>query len=124
VRSDGAAEDAVGGDDAVMQDVGYIWLRGEEAEGGGVVLRGGGLDCGDAQVLVALEKASAGRGDTGCCVSGNGGVAVDHQIAMRGDAVGVDLCAGKRDDGDSQKGWRECDEMELARTDRSESRLG
>jgi hypothetical protein len=81
-------------DDAIVEDVGYVRLRGEEAEGGGVVLRDGGLDGGDAEVFVALEETSSGGGDAGGCVTGNGGVAIDDEIVVGSDAVGVDLGDG------------------------------
>jgi len=114
----------VGRDDAVVQDVGDVRLRGEEAKGGGVVLRGGRLDGGDAEVLVALEETSSGGGDAGRCVAGDGSVTIDDQVAMGGDAVSVDLCAGERCGGECQEDWREWDETEPARADRGKSGLG
>jgi hypothetical protein len=110
-------------DYAVVQDVGDVRLRGEEAEGGGVVLPGGRLDGGDAEVLVALEETSSGGGDTGRCVAGNGGVTIDDQVAVGGGAVRVDLCAGERRGGECQEDGREWNEMEPARAGRGKSGL-
>ena len=85
----------MGGDDAVVEDVGDVGLGGEAAEGGGVVLLGRGLDGGDAEVFVALGEMGAGGGDAGFGVAGNGGVAVEDEVAMGSDAGGVDLGAGE-----------------------------
>jgi hypothetical protein len=96
VVSDGGRRDrvkaqAVGGDDAIVEDVVYVGLGGEAAQGGGVVFVEGGLDGGDAEVLVAPGKMRAGGGDAGFGVTGDGGVAVEDEVAMRSDAAGVDL---------------------------------
>ena len=94
--------EAVRGEDAVVQDVGDAGLGGQEAEGGGVVLRGLGLDGGDAEVGIALEETGSCRGDTSFGVVWDGSIAIDDEIAMRGEAGGVDLGAGERRDGDGQ----------------------
>jgi hypothetical protein len=74
-----------------VEDVAYVGLGGEDAESGGVVLRGGRLDGGDAEVFVALGEASASGEEMGLCVGGNGCVAIEDEVAVRGDAGGVDL---------------------------------
>ncbi len=93
---DGLQAEALGGDDAVVEDVGDVGLRGEEAEGGCVVLRGGGLHGSDAEMLVALvEAGSDGCGaESGVCR--DGGVAIENKVAMRHDGGRVDLGGGKR----------------------------
>jgi len=91
---DGLKAEVVGGQDAVMEDVGDVGLGNETAESGGVVLLGHGLDGGDAEVLVAPGETSAGGGDAGLGIAGNGGVAVEDEIAMGSYAGGVDLGAG------------------------------
>ena len=88
--------EAVGGDDAVVEDVVDVGLGGEAAEGGGVVFGCGGLDGGDAKVLAALGEADSGEGDADFGVGGDSGVVVDDEVAMRHDAVGVDLCSRVR----------------------------
>ncbi len=93
---------AMGGDDAVVEDVVDVGLGGETAEGGGVVFGGGGLDGGDAEVLVALGEAGSG-GDVGFGVGGDGGVVIKDEVAMRGDAVGVDLGTGEAGQGEGQQ---------------------
>ena len=57
--------------------------------------RGGGLDGGDAEVFVALGEMGAGGGDAGFGVAGDGGVAVEDEVAVGSDAGGVDLGAGE-----------------------------
>jgi hypothetical protein len=119
----------VGRDDAIVQDVGDVRLRGQETEGGGVVLRSRGLNGGDAEVLVALDETSSGGDDAGGGVAGNGGVAIDDQVAMGRNAVGVDLCAGEaaageRRDRESQEDSHDGAEREPAREERGRSGLG
>lgn len=93
--SDSLNAEAVGGDDAVVEDVIDVGLRGETAEGGGVVFARG-LDSGDAEVFVALGEMGSGGGDVGLGIAGDGGVAVDDEVAVGGGAGGVDLGAGGR----------------------------
>jgi len=85
----------VGGDDAVVEDVVDVWLGGEAFERGGVVFGGGRLDGGDAKVLVPCGEAGSGGGYAGFGVGGDGGVAIENEVAVRSDAVGVDLGSGK-----------------------------
>jgi hypothetical protein len=84
----------MGGDDAVAEDLVDVGLRGQAAEGAGVILRNCGLDGGDAEVLVAPGEMGAAGGDAGLCVAGDGRVAIENEVAMRSDAVGVNLGAG------------------------------
>jgi hypothetical protein len=102
-RADGGEVDrlrskAVSVDDAVVEDVGDVGLGGEAAEGGRVVLLGGGLDSGDAEVLVAPGETGAGRGDASFCVAGDGGVAIEDEVVVRGNAGGIDLGACETDE--------------------------
>jgi hypothetical protein len=87
----------MGGDDAVVEDVFDVGLGGEAAQGGGVVFSGR-LGCrddgGDAEVFVALGEMGAGRRDAGFGVAGDGGVAIEDEIAVGSDAAGVDLGIG------------------------------
>jgi len=59
-KRDGAGEEPVSRDDAVVQDIGYIRLRVEETDGSGVVLRQGRLNGCDAEMFVALEQTCSG----------------------------------------------------------------
>jgi hypothetical protein len=78
-------------------------LGGEAAQGGGVVFEGGlGLDGGDAEVLIAVKEMGADRGDTGFGVAGDGGVAIENEVAMGRDGGGVDLGACKAGEEDRQ----------------------
>jgi hypothetical protein len=88
--------ETVCGDDAIVEDVLDVGLGCEAAQGGGVVLGGGleggvGFDGGDAEVFVALDEMGAGGGDAGFGVAGDGGVAIEDEVAVRCDARGVDL---------------------------------
>ncbi len=74
-----------------MDDVLDVGLGAETVEGGGVVFGGGGLDGGDAEVFVASGEMGSGRGDAGFGVARDGGVAVEDEVAVRGDGVGVEL---------------------------------
>ncbi len=65
-------------------------------------MRGLGFDGGDAEVFVAVAEVGAGSGDAGFGVAGNGGVAIEDEVAMRRDARGVDLCTGKAGEEDRQ----------------------
>jgi hypothetical protein len=78
------------GDDAVVEDVFNVGLGGEAVQGSRVVL-GWGLDSRDAEVLVAAGEVGAGGGDVGFSVAGDGGVAIEDEVAVRSDAAGVDL---------------------------------
>ena len=92
---DGLKAQAVGGDDAIVEDVVDVGLSGEAAQGGGVVFGDGGLDGRDAEVLVAPGEMGAGGGDAGFCIAGDGRVAIEDEVAVRGDAAGVDLGTGE-----------------------------
>jgi hypothetical protein len=85
----------MGGDDAIVEDVVDVGLGGETAQGAGVVFWNGGLDGGDAEVLVTPGEMCAGGGDAGFSVTGNGRVAIEDEVAVRRDAAGVDLGAGE-----------------------------
>jgi len=82
------------GDDAVVEDVLDVGLRGEAAQGAGVILRDGGLDGGDAEVLIAPGEMGAGGGNAEFGVTGNGCVAIEEEVAVGSDAAGVDLASG------------------------------
>jgi hypothetical protein len=82
---------AVRGDDAIVEDVVDVGLRGEAAQGAGVVFPDCGLDGGDAEVLVAPSEMRAGGGDAGFCVAGDGCVAIKDEVAVGSEAAGVDL---------------------------------
>jgi hypothetical protein len=49
------------------------------------------LDCGDAEVLVALGEVAAGGEKAAFGVGWDGGVAINEEVAVRGDAGGIDL---------------------------------
>ena len=78
-------------DDAVVEDEVDVGLGGEAAQSACVVFRDRGLDGGDAEVLVAPEDMGSGGGDAGFGVAGDGGVAIEDEVAMGRDAGGVDL---------------------------------
>jgi hypothetical protein len=78
-----------------VEDVAYVGLGGEEAESGGVVLRGGRLYGGDAEVFVTLGEASASGDQVGLSVGGDGCVAIEDDVTVRSDAAGVDLRGGE-----------------------------
>lgn len=84
----------MGRDDAIVEDVIDVGLGGEAAQGAGIVFRDGGLDGGDAEVFVAAGEMRASGGDAGFCIAGDGGVAIEDEVAVRGNAVGVDLGTG------------------------------
>jgi hypothetical protein len=86
---------AMGGDDAIVQDIVYVGLGSEAAQGAGVVFLDCGLDSGDAEVLVAAGEMRSGGGDAGFRIAGDGGVAIEDEVTVRGDAAGVDLGAGE-----------------------------
>jgi hypothetical protein len=108
-------EEAVGGDDAVVEDVVYVGLGGETVEGGCVVFGGGRLDGGDAEVLAAAEEASAGGGEMGFGVGGDGSVAIEDEVAVGRSAVGVDL--GSREPG-TEDGYKNDTAEENAQIER------
>ena len=89
--SDALKAQVVGGDDAVVEDVIDVGLGGEAAQGAGVVFRDGGLDGGDAEVFVAAGEVRARGGDAGFCIAGDGGVAIEDEVAVGSDAAGIDL---------------------------------
>ena len=90
----------MGGDDLIVDDVFDVGLGGEPAQGGGVV-GGVGLDGDDAEVLVALGDAGTDGTSVGFGISGNGGVAVEDEVAVRRD--GGDLCVYRRGEAEEQK---------------------
>jgi len=92
--------EVLGGDDLIVDDVFDVGLGGELAQGG-VVVGGVGLDGDDAEVFVALDETSSGRARVGLCVTGNGGVAVEDEVAVRCD--GGDLCVYRRGEAEEQK---------------------
>jgi hypothetical protein len=78
-----------------VEDVAYVGLGGEDAESGGVVLRQGRLDGGDAEVFVALGETSASGEEVGLSVGRYGCIAIEDDVAVRSDAGGVDLRGGE-----------------------------
>ncbi len=83
-----------GRDDAVVEDVGDVGLRGEAAQGGCILVVSGGLDGDDSQMLVAVHETSAGGCDPGFGIAGDDGVAIEDEIAVGSDAGGIDLGGG------------------------------
>ena len=83
----------LGGEDAVVNDVGDVGLRAKAAYGGGVVLRWSRLDGDNAEAVVAPDERRSKRAGAGLHVSGDGGITVDDQVAMRNDGGGIDLSA-------------------------------
>jgi hypothetical protein len=92
---DALEAEAMRGDDAIVEDVIDVGLGGEAAQGAGVVFPDGGLDGGDAEVFVALGEMRSGGGDPRFCVAGDGRVAIEDEVAVRGDAAGVNLGTGE-----------------------------
>jgi hypothetical protein len=93
----------VGGDDAVVEDVGDVGLGCKMAEDGRVIFVREGTDGGDPEVLVALGEMASGRGDVGFGVAGDSAVAIEDEEAMRCEASGVDLCGGSRNCTESEE---------------------
>jgi hypothetical protein len=80
-------------------------------------------------VLVALEETGSGGDGAGGGVPGNGGVAIDDQVAVGCDVVGVDLSAdeagaGERRDREGQEDSREGAKRGPAREERGRAGLG
>jgi hypothetical protein len=94
-RRDALEAEAVGGDDSIMEDIVDVRLGSESAKSAGVVFRKDGLDCGDAKVFVAPGEMGAGGGDAGFGIAGDGRVAIEDEVAVGSDAVGVDLGTGE-----------------------------
>jgi hypothetical protein len=91
-------------DDAIVEHGNDVRLGAQCAEGGCVVLLAGWrLDDGDAQVLVALGEVNACRADAGFRITGNGGVAVEDEVAVGNEAGGIDLGSGDRGQQKRQK---------------------
>jgi hypothetical protein len=88
-------------DDAIVQDVVYVGLGGETAQGAGVVFRDCGFDGGNAEVFVAPGEMCAGGGDARFRITRDGCVAIENEVAVGSDAAGVDLGTG-------QSGKKEC----------------
>jgi len=103
-RSDEFGTELVCGDDAVVENGNDVWLGGQEAQGSCVVLLAGGrLDDGYAQVLVPLGEASACGADVGFCIAGDGGVAIEDKVAVGNVAGSVDLGRGNCGEYEGQK---------------------
>ncbi len=100
VGGEGPGTEVVRGDDAIVKNRDDVWLGGEQAESRCVVLLAGRLDDGDSEVIIALGKVNACRADAGLRIAGNGGVAVEDEVAVGDEAGGVDLGDG---DGGEQK---------------------
>jgi hypothetical protein len=110
-RGDEFCAELVRGYNAVVKNGDDIWLGREEAEGSCVVpLTDRRLDDDDAQMLVALGEASACGVDVGFCVTRDGAVAVEDQIAVWNEAGGVDLGGGKCGGQEEQS----CNRLQLA----------
>jgi hypothetical protein len=77
-----------------VEDVVDVGLGGEAVQSAGVVFVDGGLDGRDAEVLVAPDDMGSGGGDVGLGVAGDGGVAIEDEVAVGRDAGGVDLGSG------------------------------
>ena len=121
---DGFETETKCGDDSVVEDVTDIGLGGEEAESGGVVLRGGRLYGGDAEVFVGLGEASAGGEKVGLGVGGDGCVAIEDDVAVRSDAGGVDLRDCERGEkGDKESGQARDASAKQAGVDHSTTRF-
>jgi hypothetical protein len=110
----------VGGEQAIVEDVGYVGLSGQTIQGGGVV-RGCRvcrcLDSGDAEVFAALNEAGACGSGMGFCIPGNRGVAIDDEITVRDYSGGVQLGV-ERAEGSERQG---CDGEEKADVGERES---
>jgi hypothetical protein len=85
-----------------VENVGDVGLGGEAAQGGGVVLLGCGLNCGDTEVLVTPGEVCAGGGDASLGVAGDGRVAVEDEVTVRSDAGGINLSASETRQKDRQ----------------------
>ena len=94
-RRDALEAQAVGGDDAIVEDEVDVGLGSEAAQRAGVVFLDCGLDGGDAEMVVAPGEVCAGRGDAGFGVTGDGRVAIEDEVAVRGDAASVNLGTGE-----------------------------
>lgn len=84
----------MGGEQAVVEDVGYVGLGGQTLQGGVVVCGCRVRRClnsGDTEVFAALNEASACGSSMGFRVSGNGGAAIDDEITVRDYSGGVQL---------------------------------
>ena len=84
----------MGGEQAVVEDVGYVGLGGQTSSGWRRRLRLSSprcLDSGDAEVFAALNEAGACGSSMGFRVSGNGGAAIDDEITVRDYSGGVQL---------------------------------
>jgi hypothetical protein len=120
----------VGGDDAIVENVIDIGLGGEAAQGAGVVFRECGLDGGDAEVFVAAGEMRASGGDAGFGIAGDGGVAIEDEVAVRGDARGVDLGTGETskeerdDEGSAEAATADCTCSGGAKSGRRKKRVG
>ena len=79
--------EAVGGDEAVVEDVFDVGLSGETVHGGCVVFGAEGLGCCDAEVRIALREAGSGGDGASLGVCRDDGVAIDDQIVVRDDVA-------------------------------------
>ena len=89
---EGLEEDAVAGDEAVVEDVLDVGLGGETLDGGGIVCAGVGLEGGDAEALIAMNEMGAEGAGAELGVAGNSGVAVDDEVSVGKDGLGWDCC--------------------------------
>jgi hypothetical protein len=79
----------------VVQDVGDIRLGGEPTEGGGIVFGGKRLSSDDAKALVAPDEAGPGRDDMSFRIDRDVAIAINDQIMVCNDAIGVNLACGR-----------------------------
>jgi hypothetical protein len=96
----------VGGEQAVVEDVGYVGLGGQTLQGGVVVCGCRVRRClnsGDTEVFAALNEAGACGSSMGFRVFGNGGAAIDDEITVRDYSGGVQLGV-KRGEGSERQG--------------------
>ena len=105
---------AVGGDDAIVEDEVDVRLGREAAQSAGVVFLDCGLDSGSAEVVVAPGEVCAGGGDAGFGVARDGRVPIEDEVAVRRDAAGVDLGTGEtskkegQDEGSPEEAVADC----------------
>ena len=85
----------MGRDDAVVEDIVDVGLGEEAAEGSGVVFGRGRFDGCDADVFVAAGETGSDGCDAGFGIYGDGGVAIENEVAVGGDAGCVDLRGGE-----------------------------
>jgi hypothetical protein len=94
-NADGCGRDllkreVVGGDDTIVENVFDVGLRGEAAKGSGVIRRGC-LHGSNAKVFISMSEMRPCSNDLGVGIAGYRGVAIEHEVAMGGNAGGVNL---------------------------------